>query len=240
MVYDPRACGALCDQCPLNGQKFVPPEDNTSLQDRLKSTAIAIINECPSKVEADNGRMFVGPAGAELDKALRMGGIKRSDVHVTNVVLCNPPGKDLKTFLQKLSKYNRTRPPNEPELLSPIECCKPRFETEVNKFHNFITLGKTANHAVTGNPSSIMSVRGGLVELDATDRTPARKIMPTVPPGLVLHQMKYAHVFRNDIAKAGRWFRGEANLSRLKSSGIQQRMCCASFCLVRTNLWLST
>ena len=209
--YDARKCGALCDQCPLNGQPLVPPErDIMSPMMRLTDTSVTIVGDHPSTVEASQGRMFAGPAGTELDKALRMGGIKRTNCHVTNVILCTPPGKDLKTFLQKLSKYNRTRPSHEPAIASPIDCCRPRFEREIEDHRNFITLGKVANHAVTGNPSSIMAVRGALVELEETERTPARKVMPTVPPGLILHQMKYAHVFRNDIAKAGRWFRGEA------------------------------
>ena len=209
--YDARKCGALCDQCPLNGQALVPPErDIMSPMMRLTDTSVTIVGDHPSTVEASQGRMFAGPAGTELDKALRMGGIKRTNCHVTNVILCSPPGKDLKTFLQKLSKYNRTRPSHEPAIASPIDCCRPRFEAEIQDHRNFITLGKVANHAVTGNPSSIMSVRGALVELEETERTPARKVMPTVPPGLILHQMKYAHVFRNDIVKAGRWFRGEA------------------------------
>jgi uracil-DNA glycosylase family 4 len=211
MSYDPRKHGAKCDICPLNGQSLVPPErDIMTPMGRLTEASVTIVGECPSSVEASQGRMFAGPAGTELDKALRMGGIKRTNCHVTNVVLCNPPGKDLKTFLQKLSKYNRTKDVTEPNIPSPIECCKPRFEAEIEDHRNFITLGKTANHAVTGNPSSIMAVRGALVELEETERTPARKVMPTVPPGLILHQMKYAHVFRNDIAKAARWFRGEA------------------------------
>ena len=210
-TYNAKKCGALCDQCPLNGQPLVPPEEDVmSPMGRFTDVSVTIVGECPSTVEASQGRMFTGPAGQELDKALRMGGIKRGNCHVTNVVLCQPPGKDLKTFLQKLSKYNRTKAQNEPTIPSPIECCKPRFDAEIQHHRNFITLGRTANYAVTGNGASITAVRGALVELDETERTPARKVMPTVPPGLVMHQMKYAHVFRNDIAKAARWFRGEA------------------------------
>jgi uracil-DNA glycosylase family 4 len=209
--YDPRAHGALCDRCPLNGQDFVPPEESTmSPMERMNQPAIAIVGDCPSKVEAAQGRMFAGPAGTEMDKALRMAGIKRSQAHITNVILCNPPGKDFKTFLQKLSKYNRTKPANEPAIPSPIECCAPRLEGELDNFTNFITMGKIANQAVTGSPASIMSVRGALIDLEETERTRQRRVMPTLPPGLLLHQMKYAHVFRNDIAKAGRFFRHEA------------------------------
>jgi len=36
------------------------------------------------------------------------------------------------------------------------------------------------------------------------------RVMPTVHPAFVLRQQRWAHVFRNDLCKAGRWFRGEA------------------------------
>ena len=36
------------------------------------------------------------------------------------------------------------------------------------------------------------------------------RVMPTVHPAFVLRQQRWAHVFRNDMHKAARWFRGEA------------------------------
>lgn len=206
--YEPRACGALCDKCPLNGQTPVPPELNAPVPEQFSGNAVAVVGEAPNDQEAKAGRLFVGPSGIELDKALRGAGFNRNLLHVTTVVLCNPPKNDLKNLLDKISKHNRKNPHDL--IASPIECCRPRFEKDIANIRKFIALGKTANQAVTGSAASIMAVRGALVELDATDRTPQRFVMPTVSPGLLLHQMRYAHVFRNDIAKAARWFRGEA------------------------------
>jgi DNA polymerase I-like protein with 3'-5' exonuclease and polymerase domains len=55
-----------------------------------------------------------------------------------------------------------------------------------------------------------MKVRGGLMQLDATYRTPDRKVMPTLHPAFCLRQPRWFHVFRNDLHKAGKWFRGES------------------------------
>jgi uracil-DNA glycosylase family 4 len=206
--YDPRACGALCDKCPLNGQTPVPPELQAPLGQIFSGDAVAVVGEAPNDQEAKAGRLFVGPSGIELDKGLRGAGFNRNQLHVTTVVLCNPPKNDLKNLLDKISKHNRKNPDHL--IASPIDCCRPRFQKDIENIRKFIALGKTANQAVTGSNASIMAVRGALVTLDATDRTPSRFVMPTVSPGLLMHQMRYAHVFRNDLAKAGRWFRGEA------------------------------
>lgn len=207
-TYEPRACGALCDKCPLNGQTPVPPELRAPVGQIFSGDAVAVVGEAPNDQEAKAGRLFVGPSGVELDKGLRGAGFNRNQLHVTTVVLCNPPKNDLKNLLDKIGKHNRKNPDHP--IASPIDCCRPRFQKDIENIRRFITLGKTANQAVTGNAASIMAVRGALVTLEATDRTPSRYVMPTVSPGLLLHQMRYAHVFRNDLAKAGRWFRGEA------------------------------
>lgn len=53
---------------------------------------VMLVGEAPGKVEDDKGRPFVGPAGKLLDKLLAISGINRSEVYITNVVKCRPPG----------------------------------------------------------------------------------------------------------------------------------------------------
>jgi uracil-DNA glycosylase family 4 len=48
--------------------------------------AIMMIGEQPGDKEDIQGRPFVGPAGAVLDKALAAAGINRKDVYLTNIV----------------------------------------------------------------------------------------------------------------------------------------------------------
>lgn len=218
--YDPRAHGAQCDICPLKACKVVPPDrGQISDLEKLAGAAIAVVGEAPGEQEERQRKPFVGPAGDELDRALRMGGIKRRSVHMTNVLLCRPPGNRLRDFLQQINRNNRAaekaakkegREPPVP-IPSPIDCCAPRLEREIEPFEKFITLGGKALSAVTGITASLMAVRGGLTSLDATLRTPARQVMPTLQPSFVMKQQRWAHVFRSDIAKAGRWFRGQAN-----------------------------
>jgi DNA polymerase I-like protein with 3'-5' exonuclease and polymerase domains/uracil-DNA glycosylase len=227
-TYDPRAHGARCDECPLRGSTVVPPEHGASNLEILSGHAVAIVGEAPGEDEERQERPFIGKSGAELDKALKIAGIARGRVHVTNVLACRPPGNRLADLLAKISRDNKKvekayhakvtaadkagdPPPPKPRLtLSPIECCAPRFEAEIINFTNFITLGKTATQAITGGTASILAVRGGLTTLEASERTPTRRVMPTIHPAFCLRQPRWFHVFRNDIHKAARWFRGEA------------------------------
>ncbi|MFH0912399.1 MAG: uracil-DNA glycosylase [Patescibacteria group bacterium] len=53
---------------------------------------IVFIGEGPGRVEDDQGRPFVGPAGKLLNDLLNSIGLNREDVYITNVVKCRPPG----------------------------------------------------------------------------------------------------------------------------------------------------
>lgn len=232
--YDPRTKGAKCDVCPLGdcfrAGKYVPSERGSGVTPAslVSGRAVAIVGEAPGEQEERQGRPFVGPSGVEMNKALGLSGIRRSDCFVTNVLLCRPPKNRLREFLTRIRKDNKakesawkkackeaakegcTPPPKPTYTPSPIDCCKPRLENEIASFVNFITLGGTATHAVTGAKASVMRVRGGLMNLEATERTPPRKVMPTLHPAFCLRQPRWFHVFRNDVHKAGRWFRGES------------------------------
>jgi uracil-DNA glycosylase family protein len=51
-----------------------------------RSASIMLVGEQPGDAEDLQGRPFVGPAGALLDKALDEAGVERGDVYVTNAV----------------------------------------------------------------------------------------------------------------------------------------------------------
>jgi DNA polymerase len=221
--YDPRAYGADCDRCPLKGHTVVPPEWSYTDLERLSpesmSKYIAIVGEAPGEQEEKQGRPFIGPSGAELDRALRMAGIQRKNTLVTNVLLCRPPGNKLDLFLTSINKRNQEaaksakekgEKPPEP-IPSPIECCRPRLQGELVGHRNVITLGKVAMRAVTGSEVSIMAVRGAVMTFPETEETEERLVMPTIHPAFVLRQQRWSHVFRNDIGKAARWFKGQVD-----------------------------
>jgi len=56
---------------------------------------ILFIGEGPGKDEDEQGFPFVGRAGQLLDKILEAAQFKRSEVFITNVVKCRPPGNRL-------------------------------------------------------------------------------------------------------------------------------------------------
>lgn len=197
--YDPRACGANCDECPLQGQVVVPPEVRPHAE-------VVVIGEAPGESEEKQQRPFVGPNGSEVDRALRAGGLHRGKVHFTTALLCRPPENDLKRFLAVQKKHHKQLGTT---MKTPMECCAPRLEREIADHKHFITMGKTATNAIMGGNQSVMKLRGAVIDLEATLRTPERRVMATLSPGLVLRQQRWAHVFRNDVAKAIRWFRGE-------------------------------
>lgn len=59
---------------------------------------LAIIGEAPGAEENEDGRPFVGPSGRKLDEALRLAEIEPSEVFITNVVACQPPGNRAPTI----------------------------------------------------------------------------------------------------------------------------------------------
>lgn len=170
MSYDPRAAGAQCDRCPLNTKRVVPPTGNMR-------THLVICGEAPGAHEEKKGQPFVGPSGMLLNKLLGNYGLKRSDVWITNAVLCRPdvPGVqgskrfDMKTYLAWVTLQNRTRrkqgreywntlakvdrPKFEewlaPHLMpSPFQCCAPRLRKELEYFEGVAQYAGAPNGAV--------------------------------------------------------------------------------------------
>lgn len=70
-----------CRRCALwrNATQAVPGEG-------MRHAAIMLIGEQPGDAEDLQGRPFVGPAGALLDKALQEARLERDEVYVTNAV----------------------------------------------------------------------------------------------------------------------------------------------------------
>lgn len=76
-----------CTDCALSRSRTraVPGEGSPQAQ-------VMFIGEAPGWYEDQQGRPFVGPAGQFLGELLKMVGIKREEVFITNMVKCRPPG----------------------------------------------------------------------------------------------------------------------------------------------------
>lgn len=227
MTYDPRKFGAQCDLCPLKGSVPVPAETNPG-------ASICLVGEAPGADEVREGRPFVGASGQELQRALNSARLQRRELHMTNVMLCQPPKNELSNLLAKISSENRERvkrnqqkkkqydllarhqpwleePEYEALVPSPVECCSPRLKNEVQRYTQFITLGGTAARVIMNTTMNILGLRGGMSELDACHGLPARRVLPTLHPSFVIRAPRWSHVLRNDLHRAQRWFKGGLN-----------------------------
>ena len=75
-----------CTQCPLhkNRARAAPGEGNPQAR-------VMLIGEAPGETEDKQGQPFVGRAGRFLDVLLRLAGLQREEVFITNSVKCRPP-----------------------------------------------------------------------------------------------------------------------------------------------------
>src|SRR5689334_9344767 len=77
----------VCTRCRLSQTRTRAVPGEGSPQAR-----VLFVGEGPGGRENESGRPFVGPAGQLLADLLRGIGWERSDVFITNVVKCWPPG----------------------------------------------------------------------------------------------------------------------------------------------------
>ena len=112
----------VCPRCPLSMTRTlaVPGEGPVD-------APVMFIGEGPGANEDRSGRPFVGAAGQLLEALLASVGLDRSDVYITNIVKCRPPG-------------NRDPLPNE------IDACKPYLVNQLRIINPnlIVTLGRFA------------------------------------------------------------------------------------------------
>ncbi|MBQ04811.1 uracil-DNA glycosylase [Candidatus Bathyarchaeota archaeon] len=76
-----------CERCCLHkGRLNVVPGEGSLC------SSVVLIGEAPGRKEDESGRPFIGSAGKILDEAMENAGLARSQVYITNVVKCRPPG----------------------------------------------------------------------------------------------------------------------------------------------------
>src|SRR5262249_1245487 len=132
---------------------------------------VMLVGEQPGDKEDLQGRPFVGPAGAVLDKALDEAGIARNDVYVNNIV---------NHF--KWEPQGKVRLHNEPNAVE-INACRPWLEAEIRlvKPQIVVLLGATAAQSVLGSSFRVTEQRGKLV-----DSNIAPYVLATVHPSSIL------------------------------------------------------
>src|SRR6266566_5645651 len=111
---------------------------------------LALVGEQPGDREDLEGRPFVGPAGAVLDRALTDAGLRRDQVYLTNAV---------KHFRWERRGKRRLHQKPDPEH---VAACWPwlRAEVEVVRPRLLVCLGATAAQAVLGSAFRVLRDRG--------------------------------------------------------------------------------
>ena len=136
-----------------------------------RDARVMMVGEQPGDKEDLQGRPFVGPAGAVLDKALAAAGIDRNDVYVTNIV---------KHF--KWEPRGKRRIHKKPNTVQ-ITACRPWLNAEIKvvKPEVVVLLGATAAQGVLGRDFRVTQHRGEWVSSPI-----ASYVIATVHPSSIL------------------------------------------------------
>jgi DNA polymerase len=164
---------AVCTKCELHKGRThaVPGEGPTHAE-------IMFIGEGPGANEDKKGRPFVGASGKFLDELLAQAGVTRSDVFITNVVKCRPPG-------------NRDPQPIE------VETCTSNYLDNQIKIVNpsiIVTLGRHSMSKFIPD-AKITQIHGQMQKVGK------RFVIPMFHPAAALHQVRFRPMLLEDFAK---------------------------------------
>jgi len=217
-AYDPRADGALCDRCSLNGKPPVPSEIRGD-------AALTLVAEAPGKTEEILGFPLVGPSGKETMTALDDAGLTRKNVSLCNVMCCRASEINYDAHMRTVNVRNKARRKlGRPELLRPHEACLPRLLKELKDTPGLLLMGKWARRAIIGIDAE---ERKQIDQVEESDETPSSRVpmrgfpgnahvggrnvpcLTTMHPAFVLRARRWTQVFRGDVKKAVRMVKGE-------------------------------
>ncbi len=163
---------AACQKCKLSvtRNRSVPGEGPVTSQ-------VMFIGEGPGFHENEQGKPFVGQAGMFLDELLNHAGLKRSEVFITNVVKCRPPG-------------NRDPEPEE------LTACRAYLEEQMTIIDPpvIVTLGRfsMAHFLIDGK---ISTIHGKPATING------KLIVPMYHPAAALHQPALKSVLIDDFKR---------------------------------------
>ena len=163
----------VCTRCELHRSRTeaVPGEGPTHAE-------IMFIGEGPGASEDKQGRPFVGASGKFLDQLLEQAGVTRTDVFITNVVKCRPPG-------------NRDPLPDE------VEICTSNYLQHQIKIINpsiIVTLGRHSM-SLFFKGAKITQIHGQMRKIDD------RFVIAMFHPAAALHQLSLKSTIMADFAK---------------------------------------
>jgi len=162
---------AFCQRCELYEDATQTVWGNGPEDARLM-----FVGEQPGDKEDLAGEPFVGPAGQLFDDLLAEAGIDRGATYITNTV---------KHF--RHSQRGRRRIHEKPQVKH-IKACNAWLDLERTLVRPdvIVCLGTTALRGILGKATTLKSVRGEVLEMEATNAHPAVKVVGTVHPSFLL------------------------------------------------------
>ncbi|UCH59128.1 MAG: uracil-DNA glycosylase [Anaerolineales bacterium] len=163
---------SVCEKCPLHhSRKNAVPGQGPA------DAAIMFIGEGPGFHENEQGLPFVGAAGKFLDDLLAKIGMQRSDVFITNVVKCRPPG-------------------NRDPLAQELEACGDYLERQIQTINPqvIVTLGRFSMARFLPD-AKISTVHGQSMQVRG------RLVVPMYHPAAALHQGSLRPVIERDFSQ---------------------------------------
>ncbi len=132
---------------------------------------IVLVGEQPGDREDREGRLFIGPAGQLLDRALLQAGLDRGSLYLTEAV------KHFRYEERGKRRIHKTASKAQ------VSACQPWIEAEINLVRPklIVCLGKTAALSILGRDIVIGSVRGQVFP-----HRSAGGVLVTVHPSFVL------------------------------------------------------
>ncbi len=181
---------SVCTRCILShSRKNAVPGEGPAQAD------IMLIGEGPGFHENEQGRPFVGAAGRFLEELLAMNHLKRTDVFITNVVKCRPPG-------------NR-----DPEA-SELQACNDYLERQIQAINPkvIVTLGRFSMAKFLPN-ARISAVHGQATWVKG------RLVVPMYHPAAALHQGSLRPVLEKDFSQLLELIRKAKEAAKPKDEG---------------------
>ncbi|MEU0884276.1 UdgX family uracil-DNA binding protein [Lentzea sp. NPDC005914] len=175
-----RSAAAECRGCDL----YKDATQTVFGEGPIRASRLMMVGEQPGDREDVEGRVFVGPAGRLLDKALDAAGIARDELYLTNAV---------KHF--KFTQRGKRRIHEQPRR-SEVLACLPwlREELRVVKPRLVVVLGAVAAKALLGSSFKLTEHRGQVLEADGL------RIGVTVHPSAVVRAENFTEAFEAFVA----------------------------------------
>jgi DNA polymerase len=143
---------------------------------------LMFVGEAPGASEDEQGLPFVGRAGKLLETLLGEIGLERSEVFITNVLMCRPPGNrdPLPLEIENCQQYLMRKV----ELIQPSVIC---------------TLGNFSTKLLRGDPTGITRLHGQpeLIMLGARNV----RLYPIYHPAAALYTPRMLETLREDFTR---------------------------------------